>query len=371
MNEKTKREKQIEWSKNYYRKKNKFYVYVYLDPRKPGEFIYDEYKFNYEPFYVGKGKGYRMNKHLSEVKCGIYKKDHKHNKIKKILEMGLFPIILKIKKNLSENNALKIEKNVIKLIGRSDNKLGPLANTTDGGDGISGYKMVDDILKKRRRVVLQIDMNGDIINEWKSVKEANYFNKISTSISDVCKKKRFSLGGYIWRYKNSYNKNLILDEIKDQKQKEHINRVNNGKHNNIEIEEYDVNGCLINEWKSMIEASRFYGISSSSISQSIRNGSKCINKLFLLKNDVHKNKKIELFKFKNFNKIILKKNKINENYISTKGKRTKQIKNNNIVKIWNSISEASKHLGIPINNISRVCHGERHTAEGFKWEFCE
>jgi hypothetical protein len=70
-------------------------------------------------------------------------------------------------------------------------------------------------------------------------------------------------------------------------------------------------------------------------------------------------------------KVINKKNKINKNYISTKGKKIKQIKNNNIIKTWNSISEASRHLGIPISNISRVCHGERHTAEGFRWEFCK
>jgi len=370
INGETKREKQITWSKEYHNKKNKFYVYVYLDPRKCGEFIYEKYKFNYEPFYVGKGKGYRMNKHISEVKCGVYKKDYKSNKIKQILETGLSPIILKIKKNLSENNSLKIEKNIIKLIGRSDNKLGPLTNATDGGDGISGYKMDEDVLKKRRKNILQIDMNGDIVNEWKSIKEAMNFHKISTSISDVCKKKRFSLGGFIWRYKDFYNKEEILCEIKYQKQKENIVRYNNGKGNCVGIEEYDINGRLVNSWPSIINASNFYGISSAAISQSIRKNNQCLNNLFLLKNDNDKIKKIETFLSKCNIKMINKENKINKNYKSSKGKKIKQIKNNDIIKTWNSISEASKHLGIPISNISRVCHGERNTAEGFKWKFC-
>jgi len=350
-------------------KSDKYYVYVYLDPRKHGNFVYDKYKFDYEPFYVGKGKGYRMNKHLSEVKSGSYKKDHKSNKIKKILETGLSPIILKIKKNLFENEASEIEKRMIKLIGRSNMKLGPLTNITDGGDGASGYKMPEEILEKRRRPVLQINMNGDIVYEWKSLKDAKYYNKIYTPISDACTKKRFSIGGYIWRYKESYDKTLILNEIQNQKQKEYINRVNIGKHNNIEIEEYDLNGCLVNEWKSMTEASRFYGVSSASISQSIRNNTRCVNNIFLLKNDENKNVKIELFKSKNINKITSRENKIDKNYISTKGKKIKQIKNKIIIKIWNSISEASKHTGIPISNISKVCHGKRLTADGFKWEF--
>jgi len=33
---------------------NKYYVYVYLDSRKPGKYKYGEYEFDYEPFYVGK-----------------------------------------------------------------------------------------------------------------------------------------------------------------------------------------------------------------------------------------------------------------------------------------------------------------------------
>jgi hypothetical protein len=48
---------------------NSFYVYIYLDPRKPGKFHYGEYCFDYEPFYVGKGKDNRMFTKICK-KCG-------------------------------------------------------------------------------------------------------------------------------------------------------------------------------------------------------------------------------------------------------------------------------------------------------------
>lgn len=35
---------------------NEFYVYVYLDPRNPGKYNYDDLSFDYEPIYIGKGK---------------------------------------------------------------------------------------------------------------------------------------------------------------------------------------------------------------------------------------------------------------------------------------------------------------------------
>jgi hypothetical protein len=113
-----------------------FYVYVYLDPRKPGEYRYSDLTFSHEPFYVGKGKKKRQFSHIRNAYKN--KQTHKYNKIRKILQIGQNPIVLLFKDNLEEQDAFDLEILLIKTIGRFDLQQGPLTNKTDGGDGFSG-----------------------------------------------------------------------------------------------------------------------------------------------------------------------------------------------------------------------------------------
>lgn len=99
---------------------NHNYVYIYLDPRKTGNFIYDDLKFDNEPFYVGKGSGRRYTSHLRRLNCK--QNTFKTNKIKKIIKEGLTPIIIKFYTGLTENDSYRIESELIKKIGRYDLK---------------------------------------------------------------------------------------------------------------------------------------------------------------------------------------------------------------------------------------------------------
>lgn len=117
-------------------KNNIFYIYVYLDPRKPGNFKYGKFKFKFEPFYVGKGGTKRqIKRHLYEAKNNNIKNSIKFYKIKHILNLELEPIIIKLHENLLELEAYKIESEMINKIGRVSMKTGPLANINDGGRG--------------------------------------------------------------------------------------------------------------------------------------------------------------------------------------------------------------------------------------------
>jgi len=117
-----------------------YYVYIYLDPTKKGNYIYNDFIFDYEPFYVGKGKGKRAYVHLSK-----YRNDNKHNKLKynkisKILSRGKEPIILFYSENLTELDAFNLEILLIEKIGLRIYKQGPLTNLTKGGMGSAGHK---------------------------------------------------------------------------------------------------------------------------------------------------------------------------------------------------------------------------------------
>ena len=121
--------------------RNDFYVYVLLDPRKPGVYKYGPLKFKHEPFYVGKGKGNRDKSHFRpgniDADSKRYKNTKKTNKIRKIIEAGFYPVPVRIKSDVDEVTAFRLEIKAIRLIGRGSS--GPLVNLTDGGEGSSGY----------------------------------------------------------------------------------------------------------------------------------------------------------------------------------------------------------------------------------------
>lgn len=84
------------------KKREDFYVYVYIDPR------------NNEEFYYGKGRGSRKNAHHLDKSDS-----EKAQRIRDILREDMRPIIKIIARNLSEHDALLIESTLIWKLGRS------------------------------------------------------------------------------------------------------------------------------------------------------------------------------------------------------------------------------------------------------------
>lgn len=196
----------------------KCYVYCYLNPLKPGNFIYNtligDVEFDFEPFYIGKGSNKRYLDHLNYPNKD--KNDFKQNVINKIIkESNKAPLIQFVKKELSSEEALLLEINLISSIGRRSLKKGPLTNLTDGGEGTSGLKFTDELkerwseLAKKRakfgsenhssKKVYQYDLNGVFVKEWNCKEDCRRelgFNP--TGINACCKGRNKTAFNFRW-----------------------------------------------------------------------------------------------------------------------------------------------------------------------------
>jgi len=249
---------------------NVYYTYIYLDPRKPGNYVYDNYIFDYEPFHVGKGKGQRCIAGLKDYKSG--RKSHKIYKLLKIHESNNTVIIKKIIEHVSNAVACSMEIELIKLIGRADKKLGPLTNNTDGGDGALGTKHTKEWIDMMSIPVLQYSLDGVLINEYNSLTNAaNAINITSIQISKVCRKlpRYKTAGGFKWEFKEKnmqghiLKRNKRINHTEDTKQKMRKPKnwktptgchPNKGKFYDTKyppILQYDLNMQLIKEWSNI------------------------------------------------------------------------------------------------------------------------
>lgn len=139
---------------------NTFYIYVYLDSTKPGKYKYDEFEFEYLPFYVGysnrKAFYDRKSRHLHFAKMNkdLTNNYYKMNIINKIIKSGNEPIILLFRDDLNVIEAKELEKYMISKIGNRYNESGPLVNIAmggDGGDTFTNNPRKEEIREKHRR----------------------------------------------------------------------------------------------------------------------------------------------------------------------------------------------------------------------------
>lgn len=114
-------------------------------------------------------------------------------------------------------------------------------NMTIGGTACNGTN---------DKIVYQYDLNGELINKYKSAHEAARANNIQfTNICKVCRGERKTAGGYNWSYERKDIEKPIKTII---------------KHNTAVIQ-YDKAGNQIAEYKSAKEAYRQTGINDTTI----------------------------------------------------------------------------------------------------------
>ena len=176
-----------------------WYVYILLDQRVSGEWILpnnDVVKF--KPFYVGKGKGYRVTQHFTKSALKNNENPHKKNKIKKIKEeLGENPKYIKVKQNIATSKlAGDLETEYITYI--NNEYPGILTNILPGGEQppIMYGKNNPKAIK-----VIQYELDGTFIKEWDCEADAaKHIGCNAAHISSCCKGKRKTTGGFLWSY---------------------------------------------------------------------------------------------------------------------------------------------------------------------------
>ncbi len=126
---------------------SKYCTYLYLDPEKPGTFVYGDHIFGYEPFYVGKGTKRRP--------YALYKSSRSRftaSKLKSLERKELKPLIVVLDMP-DEKTALRTEIELIGLMGRRIVGEGPLTNISEGGEKnwLSGLSMPKSMREKIRK----------------------------------------------------------------------------------------------------------------------------------------------------------------------------------------------------------------------------
>jgi len=204
----------------------------------------------------------------------------------------------------------------------------------------------DELLKyKSYKKVYQYDLDGNFINEFELIIDAANKLKISpTGIWSVLHNHQ-----NIKRYKNfifSYEKS---DKIKSYKRDEHSK--------SKKVYQYDLDGNFLNEYYSVIKASKETNISSGGISAC------CLKKPKYYSAGGYIWRHSD--NVKNKNKLLKKEIKI-----PTKEKKVYQYDlNGSFMKEYKSIREASKNVKIKHNTLCMCLNGYTKTSGGYIWKY--
>lgn len=281
--------------------------YVYANYRKSGD-------KKDEIFYVGKGCNYRSSETSGR---NIYWKNI-------VNKYGYYTEILY--KNITEEMAFGLEISTIAAYGRRDLGLGPLANLTDGGEGVSGCNSKNEI------AVTQYSIDGNKLQDFKSITEASINLKLNINrILSCCKGRGKTCGNYTFRYKYDTFEKFSVKY----------------KTTGAPIIQYDLLGNKLNEFSSISLAENITGLTTVG---AVCRGEKLTSGNFIFR-----------FVGDKFDKFRLTSEKIKKivQYDSL----------GNILNNWGSIKDASITLKIDQSDICNTCKGIRNSAGGFIFRY--
>ena len=204
--------------------KNDSYLYILFNLNKPGEYIFNGYKFNFEPFYVGSGTYNRIFDYNKENMINKSSFSEKYNLIRdlyKTYNLEDFVYIFKVSKDKEEIDKLEME--FIQNIGRKIDNNGPLLNTLDGNifsnneitKKFNSQRNTPEFLGHLSNMVKEKQWSGEK-GELRKSKHSKQFKEMNPSRKHYflrCKEGNFYIFGSLkqWCKDNGYSV-LILRE---------------------------------------------------------------------------------------------------------------------------------------------------------------
>lgn len=119
---------------------------------------------------------------------------------------------------------------------------------------------IQKVSTKNSKPIIQLDLDGNFIQEFKSISEAaNYINEQTTNISKACKKGcSHSVKGFLFLYKKDYNPNKTYKYNKYIPKGEHLQKLINVSRNNRRTRKIHeiANNNIIKTYNSVSELER-------------------------------------------------------------------------------------------------------------------
>ena len=275
-------------------------------------------------FYVGIGKEEKR----------AYTKDSRNDLWRNIVAKAGYEVEI-VSTDIPYKQAKELEVFMISEYGRRDLGKGRLCNMTDGGEGCLGMIVSEETRAKSAYKISQYSLSGKFIKFFKSISEAGRVTGVSKGrIASTCKGEAKAAGGYIWKYKNSEDREGV---------KEWSSSATNKK----PVLQLTLSGVLLNKFYSVSEAATHSNTTTGNISRVCSRKRKTTGGF--------------QWRYENDNTLVTE---IASNATKAVSQYTKD---EVFIKDFISVTTAMKELNI--SHIGSVCSGKRKTAGGYKWKY--